>query len=362
MMPSKVTNLLSDCRVLEFAALGPAPFAAMLLAGLGARIVRIERPVERQRTKDIMGRGRGVLTLDLKTADDQAMARALVSKADVLIEGYRPGVMERLGLGPLEVMPQNEALVYARMTGWGQTGTLSATAGHDINFLALTGALDAMGPPAGPPSIPLNLVGDYGGGGMLLALGIVTAYLDARQSGYGRVIDCAICDGVLALLSQFHGLVAAEQWGPRGTNHLDGGSHYYNIYRCSDGLYIAVGAVEPKFYRAFCERAGLTDALFENQFNRANWSRLKELTQATIESKARDEWLAIFEGTDACVTPVLTIGQALDHPHFHARSSLIEVDGVRQTAPVPQMSGEVDSRFARVRLSNVDDALSFWMH
>jgi alpha-methylacyl-CoA racemase len=351
---------LRGLRVLEFAGLGPAPFASMLLADMGADVVRVERPGEVRRPKDIVTRGRTAITLDLKSERDRALALRLASKAQVLIEGFRPGVMERLGLGPAETISANPGLVYARMTGWGQSGPMADQAGHDINYIALTGALDAVGSTDGPPLPPLNLVGDYGGGATFLAIGVLAAVIEAKTSGKGQVIDCAICDGVLAVLTQFHSLCARGEWGPRGTNQYDGGAHFYTTYRCADGKYIAVGCGEPKFYAAFREGAGLSDPLFDRQRDRTLWPLLKSKTQAVIETRPRAEWLHIFEGRDACVTAVLSIEEALADEHLRARGSVVERGGVRQAAPAPRFSRTASAAREGRRLETASEALALW--
>ena len=350
---------LRGVRVLEFAGLGPAPFAAMLLSDMGADVVRVERPGERQRAHDLVLRGRTVVTLDLKRPEDAATAGELAASADILIEGFRPGVMERLGLGPEPLLARNPRLVYGRMTGWGQDGELAHAAGHDINFIALAGALDAVGEADGAPTPPLNLVGDYGGGAMYLVAGVLAALLEARRSGEGQVVDCAICDGVVSLLTQFHGLAHRGEWRPRGAGLYDGGAHFYATYRCADGEYLAVGAAEPKFYAAFREGAGLDDPLFDDQRNPALWPLLKQKTQAVIARRTRAEWLAIFATRDACVTPVLTVAEALRDPSLRERGSVVEVDGVPQSAPAPRFEKTPGAIHASARVP-ADNAVARW--
>ena len=286
---------LSGVRVLEFAGLGPAPFACMLLADMGADMVRIERPDQRTRAHDIVLRGRTIVKLDLKSAQDVAKAAELAAQADILIEGFRPKVMERLGLGPDALLARNPRLVYGRMTGWGQDGPLADAPGHDINFIALSGAMDSIGEADGAPVAPLNLVGDYGGGALYLVSGVLAALVEAKTSGLGQVVDAAACDGVLSLMTQFHGMQARGEWSARGVNQFGGGAHFYTTYRCADGKYIAVGAGEPKFYAAFRACVGLADPEFDQQRNAKLWPSLKEKTQAIIATKTRDEWMAIFE-------------------------------------------------------------------
>jgi alpha-methylacyl-CoA racemase len=352
---------LRGLRVLEFAGLGPVPYAAMLLSDMGADVLRLDRPGGQRRAKDIISRGRTSFELDLKQPEDLECARALASGADVLLEGFRPGVMERLGLGPEQLLALNPKLVYGRMTGWGQTGPLAAAAGHDINYIALSGALDAIGTPEGPPVPPLNLLGDYGGGSLFLVMGVLAAVLEARQSGRGQVVDCAICDGVMSLLSLFHTLSALGQWNTqRGTNSLDGGAHYYATYECADGRYIAVGAGEAKFYATFRKLAGLTDPEFDRQRDRSAWPSLKRKAQAVFRTKTRDEWMAIFEGSDACVVPVLSMSEAMQHPHLQARASAVEIDGLRQTAPAPRFSRTPSSIQPTRSLSSIEELREYW--
>jgi alpha-methylacyl-CoA racemase len=352
---------LRGLRVLEFAGLGPVPYAAMLLADMGADVVRLDRPDGQRRAKDIISRGRLSFALDLKQSADLDCAIALAKQADVLLEGFRPGVMERLGLGPEKLLAENPKLVYGRMTGWGQTGPLAADPGHDINYIALTGALNAIGPAEGPPVPPLNLLGDYGGGSLFLVMGVLAAVLEARQSGRGQMVDCAICDGVVSILSLFHTLTALGQWdSQRGTNPFDGGAHFYTTYECADGKYIAVGAGEPKFYAAFRKLAGLTDPEFDQQRDRAAWPGLKRKAQAVFKTKTRDEWIAIFEGNEACVAPVLSFSEAMQHPHLQARGTVVETDGLRQAAPAPRFSRTPSSIQARRSVSSIQELREHW--
>jgi alpha-methylacyl-CoA racemase len=352
---------LRGLRVLEFAGLGPVPYAAMLLSDMGADVVRFDRPGGQRRAKDIISRGRLSFELDLKQSADLDCAVALAGRADVLLEGFRPGVMERLGLGPEKLLKDNPKLVYGRMTGWGQNGPLAAAAGHDINYVALTGALNAIGPADGAPVPPLNLLGDYGGGSLFLVMGVLAAVLEARQSGRGQVVDCAICDGVVSMLSLFHTLTALGQWSTqRGTNPFDGGAHFYTTYECADGKYIAVGAGEPQFYAAFRKLAGLTDPEFDKQRDRTAWPRLKRRAQDVFKTKTRDEWIAIFEGNDACVAPVLSFSEAMQHPHLQARGAVVEIDGVRQTAPAPHFSRTPSSIQARRSVGSIQELREHW--
>ena len=352
---------LRGLRVLEFAGLGPVPYAAMLLSDMGADVLRLDRPGGQRRGKNIISRGRLSFELDLKRPEHLDCGLALAVRADVLLEGFRPGVMERLGLGPEQLLALNPKLVYGRMTGWGQTGPLAAAAGHDINYIALSGALDAIGAPDGPPVPPLNLLGDYGGGSLFLVMGVLAAVLEAKQSGRGQVVDCAICDGVVSMLSLFHTLSALGQWNnQRGTNSLDGGAHYYTTYECADGRYIAVGAGEAKFYAAFRKLAGLTDPEFDKQRDYSAWPSLKRKAQAVFRTKTRDEWIAIFEGSDACVVPVLSMSEAMQHPHLQARASAVDIDGLRQTAPAPRFSRTPSSIQPTRSVSSIEELRDYW--
>jgi alpha-methylacyl-CoA racemase len=344
---------LHGIKIVEFAALGPAPMGAMLLADLGATVLRVERKTAAGRPTadlfdpkiDILNRSRQVIALDLKKPEGIEAALQLVAGADALIEGFRPGVMERLGLSPEACLARNPRLVYGRMTGWGQTGSLSQAAGHDINYLSLSGALHAIGEKDGKPVVPLNLVADCGGGAMFLALGVLAALLDARTSGQGQVVDAAMTDGSATLMTMMYTLKAMGQWSQeRGSNLLDGGAHFYDTYRCRDGKYIAIGPIEPQFYTLFLEKVGITDPEFKAQWERANWPALKEKLQAVLMEKTRDEWCVLMEGTDACVTPVLDMDEAPRHPHNRSRQTFIEVGGVVQPAPAPRFSRTIPDR------------------
>ena len=344
---------LHGIKIIEFAALGPAPMGAMLLADLGATVLRIERKSASggrpsadlfDPKVDILNRNRQVIALDLKRPEGIAAALQLIAGADALIEGFRPGVMERLGLAPDVCLARNPRLVYGRMTGWGQTGTLSHAAGHDINYLSLSGALHAIGERGGKPVVPLNLVAD-GGGAMLLALGILAALLEARVSGQGQVVDAAMTDGCATLMTMVHTFKAMGQWTQdRGSNVLDGGAHFYDTYRCRDGKYIAIGPIEPQFYALFLEKTGITDPEFKLQWDQARWPTLKERLRAILLEKTRDEWCGLMEGSDACVTPVLDMDEARQHPHNLSRNTFIEVDGVIQPAPAPRFSRTAPDR------------------
>ncbi|MEO0465757.1 MAG: CaiB/BaiF CoA-transferase family protein [Pseudomonadota bacterium] len=332
---------LKSLKIVEFAGIGPGPFCGMLLSDLGADVVRIDRagPERPGHAADVTARGRRSIALDLKSEDGQEAALRLIEKADGLIEGFRPGVMERLGLGPDTVLKRNPSLAYGRMTGWGQTGPLSHAAGHDINYIALTGALGAMGRDGEPPAPPLNLVGDYGGGAMYLAFGLLAAILHARGTGEGQVIDCAMTDGAASLSAMFFGMMASGIWtDDREANLLDGGAHFYDTYKCADGKFISIGSIEPQFYALLVEKANLEGAGFTNQLDKSRWPDLKKAVTAVIATKSRDEWCEIMEGTDVCFAPVLSLAEAPKHPHNQARKTFIERSGVVQPAPAPRFS------------------------
>jgi alpha-methylacyl-CoA racemase len=340
---------LAGLRVVEFAGIGPAPFCGMLLADLGADVILVQRKVPNANTSGVsffnLGRyalyhrGKDAVALDLKNAEGVATALQLAGKADVLIEGFRPGVMERMGLGPEACLARNPKLVFGRMTGWGQTGPLAHVAGHDINYLALSGALSLGARPGEAPWAPPTLVGDMGGGGLLLALGIVAAVLEARNSGKGQVVDAAIVEGAALLTMIVRSLSAAGIWssGP-GTNVLDSGAPFYDTYRCADGKWISVGAIEPQFCAVLLEQCGLPPLDSVTQFDVAQWPERKAVLTRLFATRTRDEWCAVLEGTDACFAPVLDIAEAPAHPHNQARESFVELDGVTQPAPAPRFS------------------------
>ncbi|MFC1416178.1 CaiB/BaiF CoA transferase family protein [Streptacidiphilus cavernicola] len=316
---------LTGLRVVELAAIGPAPFACMVLADLGADVLRIDRADGRRSFEDwhqVLDRGRRSLALDLKDPEQVERLLRIVDESDVLVEGFRPGVAERLGLGPGPCLERNPGLVFARMTGWGQDGPLASAPGHDINYLALTGALDAIGERGGPPVPPVNLLGDFAGGSMFLVAGVLAALYERRGSGRGQVVDAAIVDGVGAMLGMLVGMTASGQWRPeRGSNLLDGGSPCYSCYPCADGRHVAVGALEPRFYAALLDGLGLDPALLPDRDEPANWPLLREQFAARFAARDRDAWAAVFDGTEACVTPVLTVAEAGRHPHQLARGS-----------------------------------------
>ncbi len=339
---------LAGLRVVEFAGIGPAPFCGMLLADLGAQVLRLDRiepsglGIPRPPQFDLLLRGKRSMRVDLKDQAGLALARGIVARVDALIEGFRPQTMERIGLGPEVCLADNPKLIYGRMTGFGQDGPLAQAAGHDLNYLALTGALHAIGREGGPPTPPLNLVADYGGGGLMLAFGMVSALVHARATGQGQVVDAAMVDGVGALMTPLHGLIAAGlQTGPRGTNLLDSGAPFYDVYRCADGEYVSVAPIEAKFQQVFREKlaAAGVDAPDLTAFNdRANWPRLRERLTAIFETRTRAQWCEVLEGSDSCFAPVLSPTEAPRHPHNVARHNFIEIGGITQPAPAPRFS------------------------
>ena len=339
-MQKKNSLPLAGIRIVEFAGIGPAPFACMLLADMGADIIRIDRPGGADPWTDkVIRRNRRTVTADLKNPDDLAAVKSLLARADALIEGFRPGVMERLGLGPEIVQRENPALVYARMTGWGQDGPLATRAGHDINYIAITGALAAIGP-AERPVPPLNLVGDLGGGALYLAMGLLAALLQARQTGQGQVIDCAISDCTISLMAMVSDLAEQGRWDltRREGNILDGAAPFYRTYRCSDGAFIAVGALERPFYAELCRGLGLPVLPEAERMDQSRWPEQSEAMAAVFVTRTRGEWDALFAGTDACLAPVLTLEEAPSHPHNEARAAFVNANGVPQPAPAPRFS------------------------
>ena len=337
---------LAGLRVLEVASIGPGPFCGMLLGDMGADVIRVDRPgADPLATLDPLRRNRRSIALNLKHPDGVRTLLRLAEKADALIEGFRPGVAERLGIGPDACLQRNPRLVYGRVTGWGQDGPLAGAPGHDLNYIALSGALHAFGVPGEPPVPPLNLLGDFGGGGMLLAFGLVCALLEAGRSGRGQVVDAAMLDGVNAQMAMFHGFRAAGLFdGRTGTHFLSGAAHFYATYETRDGKYLAVAALEPQFYQELIRRAGLDSARFGPHglgaypVTSPEWPALKAELAAVFRTKTRDEWCALLEGTDACVAPVLTVSEAGGHPHNVARHAFITVNGVVQNAPAPRFS------------------------
>ena len=336
---------LSGYRIIEIAGIGPGPFAAMMLSDMGAEVIRVERSQAVRPNAgpnfDIMQRNRRNVAIDLKHPAGVETLLQLVDSADALIEGFRPGVMERLGIGPDTCLERNPRLVFGRMTGWGQVGPYSLAAGHDINYISLAGALAHFGRAGEAPVPPLNMVGDFGGGGMFLAYGVVCAVLEAQRSGRGQVVDTAMVDGAATLMSMFWGFrqMGAFDENARGTNLLDTGAHFYDVYECNDGRYISLGSIEPQFYAELLRITGLDDdPEFARQHEKANWPHLKERLTAVFASKSRDEWCALMEHTDVCFAPVLTMSEAARHPHNRERETFVEYEGVMQPAPAPRFS------------------------
>jgi alpha-methylacyl-CoA racemase len=336
---------LAGFRLIEIAGIGPGPFCAMMLADLGAEVMRVDRAEKAKLPRmpgpnlDFLARGRRCVAVDLKSPAGIEVVLRLVDKADGLIEGFRPGVMERLGLGPDVCLARNPGFVYGRMTGWGQDGPLAKAAGHDINYIALTGALHAIGRPDSPPPPPLNLVGDFGGGGLLLAYGILAALLERTKSGKGQVVDAAMVDGAAALMAIIFGAHASGWWkDERFSNMLDGAAHFYDCYATQDGKFVSIGAIEPQFYAILLDKLGLANEDLPKQMDRSAWPKLKERFTALFKTKTRDEWCKIMEGTDICFAPVLSLAEVPAHPHVRARRTFVEVDGVSQPGPAPRFS------------------------
>ncbi|MAM72757.1 CaiB/BaiF CoA-transferase family protein [uncultured Tistrella sp.] len=328
---------LAHLRIIEMAGLGPCPLAGQLLADLGAEVIVIDRASGRPDPADVNRRNKLSVALNLKSDAGREAALRLIASADALIEGFRPGVMERLGLGPEACMARNPGLVFGRMTGWGQTGPLAPRAGHDLNYMAITGSLAAIGPADGPPLPPLNLVADYGGGSMFLIFGVLAALLERGVSGKGQVVDAAIVDGVPAMMGVFHWMFHTGDWTTqRQNNMLDGGAPYYRCYETADGKAISVGPIEPQFFAELCEKAGLEHVPPHEQVNKANWPRLSSAYADVFRRRTRDEWMEIFEGSDACVAPVLTLNELEAHPHNAARGIYVRQNGVMQAAPAPR--------------------------
>ncbi|MFM8819636.1 MAG: CaiB/BaiF CoA transferase family protein [Phenylobacterium sp.] len=330
---------LTGLKIIEFAGIGPGPFCGMLLSDLGADVVRIDRKGQgRGSPSDITARGRRSVGLDLKNPAAIETCLKLFETADVVFEGFRPGVMERLGLGPDVALKRNPKLVYGRMTGWGQFGPYAQAAGHDMNYIAITGALHAIGA-EDKPIPPLNLVGDFGGGALYLAFGILAGVINARETGEGQVIDCAMSDGAASLMAMFYGFKASGAWTEsRRSNLLDGGAHFYDTYQCSDGKWVSIGSIEPQFYALLLEKTGISDPAFKAQMDRAAWPDLKRKLAAVIATKTRDEWCALMEATDVCFAPILDLDEAPKHAHNVARQTFVEVAGVTQPAPAPRFS------------------------
>lgn len=337
--PSAGGGPLAGVRVVELAGLGPAPFCAMLLADLGADVVRVDRPGSGSGPEELLNRGKRSIAVNLKHERGAESVLALAERADVLLEGFRPGVAERLGIGPQDCWSRNPRLVYGRMTGWGQDGPLARTSGHDIDYIALSGVLHSIGRKDGPPQIPVNLLGDFGGGAMYLAVGVLAALLRARGGGAGQVVDASIVDGSAHLTTMLFGMLAGGGWSTeRGTNLLDSGAPYYDVYATSDGEYMAVGALEPQFYDELLERLELTGRVPDRD-DPANWEELRERFAEVFATRTRREWTEVFDGTDACVSPVLSMTEAAEHPHVRERGTFVAPNGTRQPAPAPRFSG-----------------------
>jgi alpha-methylacyl-CoA racemase len=347
-----VSGPLTGIRVIEIAGIGPGPFAAMMLADMGAEVVRVERAGAVRGAApdtphpDLLRRNRRNIAVDLKHPDGVAVLLDLVERADVLIEGFRPGVMERLGVGPAVCLERNPKLVFGRMTGWGQTGPYASAAGHDLNYIALAGALAHFGRAGQPPTPPMNMVGDFGGGGMLLAFGVVCALLDAQRNGAGQVVDAAMVDGTAVLMTMFWAFQHMGLHDPnrRGVNMLDTGAHFYDVYECADGEYVSIGSIEPQFYAELLRLTGLEgDEQFARQMDQSQWPALKERLAALMRTKTRDEWCAVMEHTDVCFAPVLRMDEAARHPHNVERGTFVDAFGAMQPAPAPRFSRSVPS-------------------
>jgi alpha-methylacyl-CoA racemase len=335
---TRTSGPLAGFRIVEFAGIGPGPFACMMLADMGAEVITLDRVGAKKNLKSVAGRGRKVVELDLKDKAAIAQALDLLDHADALIEGFRPGVMERLGLGPDVVLARNPRLVYGRMTGWGQEGPLANAAGHDINYISVTGALAAIGT-KDKPVPPLNLVGDFGGGALYLVVGVLAALLETGKSGKGQDGDAAMCDGAASLMSMFFDMKAAGRWtDQRENNFLDGGAHFYGVYECACHSFISIGSIEPQFYALLRDLAGLSETDFDKQMDQKAWPELRQKLVDVFKTKTRDEWSEIMEGTDVCFAPVLTMTEATKHPHMTARETFITRHGVTQPAPAPRFS------------------------
>ena len=355
----RATGPLAGIRVVELGGMGPGPFAGMTLADMGAEVIRVERPgglgvFPGDPALDVLNRGKEIVCLDLKRPEAVEAVLSMVKTADVLTEGNRPGVVERLGLGPEVCWERNPALVYGRMTGWGQEGPLSQRAGHDVSYIALSGALHGIGEAGGPPQIPLNLVGDFGGGATYLVMGVLAALLEARTTGHGQVVDAAIVDGAAHLLAGTHGLMNTGTWrDERGVNMLDGGAPYYAVYETADGRHMAVGSIEPKFYALLLEGLGL-DLEVNAQHDRSSWPETRRRIAESFASRTRADWTEVFETTDACVAPVLSILEAAEHPHLAERGGVLVDDGFAQPGPAPRFSGHPRAGFERPHRPGAD--------
>ena len=332
---------LSGIKIVEFAGLGPGPFCGMILADMGADVVVVDRIENygKAKTNDLASRGKKSIAVDLKNPESKDLIHSLVKNVDALLEGLRPGKMEKLGYGPDDLLSINPKLIYGRMTGWGQTGSFSPEAGHDINYIALTGALGAMGSKDTPPFPPLNLVGDFGGGGMLLAMGICAALVESSKSGKGQVIDAAMTDGSALLMTMMYGMYSAGQWkDQRDSNLLDGAAHFYGCYECKDNKYISIGSIEPQFYAALIRCMQLDETTFNNQFDQKQWPELKKIVSERFKTRTRDEWCEIFKGNDVCFAPVLSLQESVNYQHNKDRQTFVEIAGINQPAPAPRFS------------------------
>ena len=356
---------LKGIKVVEMAGIGPGPFCAMMLSDMGAEVIRVDRLAHKGsgHRANVLNRGRRSIAVDLKNPDGVAAVQQLIDGADVVIEGFRPGVMERLGLGPDTCLARNPRLVFGRMTGWGQSGPLAPAAGHDINYISIGGALGAMGYSDSPPAPPLNLVGDFGGGAMYLLAGVLAALVERGTSGQGQVIDAAMTDGTASLLSPFYGMMAMGMWTKeRMDNRLDGGAHYYGSYACADGKFISIGSIEPQFYALLLELCEIDDPEFAKQNDKQHWASLRGKLEVLFATQTRDHWCALLEGTDVCFAPVLDLQGAPQHPHNVARQSFVEIDGVTQPAPAPRFSRTPTSVKAPAAMAgeHSEEILSDW--
>jgi len=355
----RASGPLTGFRIVEFAGIGPGPFACMLLADMGAEVITLDRVGAKKNLKAVAVRGRRVVELDLKDRSAIAQVLDLLSHADALIEGFRPGVMERLGLGPDLVLARNPKLVYGRMTGWGQDGPLAQAAGHDINYISVTGALAAIGTQEKPVP-PLNLVGDFGGGALYLVVGVLAALLEASKSGKGQVVDAAMCDGAASLMSMFFDMSAMGRWiEGREKNFLDGGAHFYGVYQCSCGNFISIGSIEPQFYALLRQHAELSETCFDAQMDRKAWPELKAKLTDVFKTKTRDDWCKIMEGTDICFAPILTMAEAPKHPHMAAREVFVIRHGVTQPAPAPRFS-RTPSAIREAETAEIGEVMNAW--
>ena len=356
---------LAGIKIVEMAAIGPVPFCAMMLSDMGAEVIRIDRLNQKGtgHHANVLFRGRKSIAIDLKNPMGVETTLTLIDEADVVIEGFRPGVMERLGLGPEVCMNRNQKIIYGRMTGWGQEGPLSQAAGHDINYISIAGALGSMGYPDRPPTPPLNLIGDFGGGAMYLLSGVLAALVERNTSGIGQIIDAAMTDGTASLLSGFFGMMEMDMWTTnRYKNRLDGGAFYYGSYECKDGKHISIGSLEPQFYSLLLEKCEITDPSFDEQLDQKSWPEKREKMEAVFKTKTRDEWSEIMEGTDVCFAPILNLEEAPDHPHNKSRKTYVDFEGVTQPSPAPRFSrtqGTIQSSAALIG-ENTNEILNSW--